>query len=229
VWSTSCKCCPIYPLAAMKGVAQSLVTLLIILHSRGKKIFRRFSDPEQDRSSSACTDISEAPGQRTLKRQAGESAQRPLTRSSIKPRLLFPTEDQIREREEAAADDVDEDAVTDIEMPNASSPPKDKGKAHEMQTPTKTRFKPVTPPTTARVTRTKKAAVAQPTPIPEEEEDEPEPISLGTDDTFPAKKTSKSPFDSWQRTKAGRKRPGEASESMGAGKRTRSSAVESPA
>lgn len=48
---------------------------------------------------------------------------RPFTRSSIKPRLLFPTEEQRREREQRAIaeeeddddDDVDEEAITEVD------------------------------------------------------------------------------------------------------------------
>ena len=126
-------------------------------------------------------------------------------------------------------DDVDEEATTDIEMPNASSPVKQKGKAHDVQTPTRARFRLVTPPTTGRATRsvTKKATSAQGTPS---YEDDAEPTSVGTDETYPpqSRRSAKSPFDSWQRTKNGKKRAGDVAES--AAKRTRSNAVvESPA
>ncbi|KAK4547764.1 hypothetical protein LTR36_000722 [Oleoguttula mirabilis] len=197
---------------------------------RGKKVFRRFSDPREERASSAGTEISDVPGQRTLRRQAGPAAQRPLTRSAIKPRLLFPSEEQLLERDQGL-DDVDEEAVTDIEMPNASSPVKQKGKAHDLQTPTRHRFKPATPPRTSRATRSmdKNASPVQQTPI---YEDEPEPMSVGADERFPAQSNRKphSPFDTWQRTKTGRKRSGDAADGAGSGKRTRSSvAIESPA
>lgn len=207
--------------------------------SRGKKIFRRFSDPEEERASSAGTDTSDVPGQRTLKRQAGAAAQRPLTRSSIKPRLLFRSSDQLLERE-PGPDDVDEEAVTDIEMDNASSSPvkAQTGKAahnnNDQQTPARVHFKPTTPPpSTTRATRSagKKASpLLQLTPV---YEDEPEPMSVGTDETFPAQAKGKgkghSPFDAWQRTKAGRKRAGEPAEGASVGKRTRSAGLESPA
>ena len=195
--------------------------MLILRDSRGKKIFRRFSDPEDERSSSAATETSDVPGQRSLRRQAGAAAHRPLTRSAIKPRLLFPSEDQLIEREQGL-DDVDEEALTDIEMPNAPSPVKQKGKVHELQTPTKTRFRLSTPPTTGHATRsvTKKATPAPGTPIYDSEA---ELMSVGTDETYPAKRSAKSPFDTWQRTKHGKKRAGDVAES--AAKRTRSNAV----
>ncbi|KAK5131097.1 hypothetical protein LTR08_001315 [Meristemomyces frigidus] len=196
---------------------------------RGKKIFRRFSAPEEERSSSAATELSEVPGQRTLRRQAGAAAQRPLTRSAIKPRLLFPSEEQLLEREQGL-DDIDEEATTDIEMPNALTPVKQKGKAHDLQTPTKPRFRLATPPPTGHATRsvTKKTSPAQATPT---YQDEAEPMSVGTDETYPtqSKRNTKSPFDAWQRTKNGKKRAGDEAESANS-KRTRSTAViESPA
>ncbi|EMC93077.1 hypothetical protein BAUCODRAFT_151442 [Baudoinia panamericana UAMH 10762] len=197
---------------------------------RGKKVFRRFSDPEAEHPTSVDNSEAEvAPGQRTLKRQAGASAQRPLTRSAIKPRLLFPSDDQLREREEGA-DDADEEATTDIEMGNDEAPIVVKPKV--AQTPTKDRFKPATiatPPTTARVTRSMNVTVSpvKLTPLVEEEELG-SSMSLGTDDSFTAvsKRGRKSPFDSWQRTKAGKKRVSEEGEKeIGAEKRTRSAAV----
>lgn len=129
-------------------------------HSRGKKIFREF--PKDDDNSDAANDSD-------LER----SNIRPLTRSSIKPRLLFPTQKQQQERETADLDD--EEATTDIEDPE-----------DHVTTPVKqTVFSPATPPTTGHATRssTKRA---------------PEPV-----DTIPYKGKKVSPFDGWARTKAG--------------------------
>ncbi|KAK3679281.1 hypothetical protein LTR78_000842 [Recurvomyces mirabilis] len=204
----------------------------VIYVFRGKKMFRRFSDPETDRSSSPATDLGEASEQRTLRRQAGAAAQRPLTRSSIKPRLLFPNEDEIRAREQSA-DEVDEEAMTDIEMSDSHDHVQNRPVG---QTPTRGRFggKPATPPTTGRATRLSNMKGSPTIPTPILEEDEPEPMSVGTDDSFGGsagpRKGRKSPFDSWQRTKAGgRKRAGEPSEEAVIGKRTRSAAIGSPA
>ncbi|KAI6803094.1 hypothetical protein KC332_g14984 [Hortaea werneckii] len=202
---------------------------------RGKKVFRRFSDPEQDRSSSAgVSDVSDAPGQRTLRRQAGTAAQRPLTRSSIKPRLLFPSEEQRLERE-AGPDDVDEEATTDIEVPNAPTPQRQKGKANlqkHIETPRKGRFDPVSPPSTKQKkgAADRSAASGQCTPILEDGESEGEPTSLpsGTFPTHTGAGSSKKIFDSWKRTKAGpsRKRAGEPMiEDESNVKRARSAAV----
>ncbi|KAK5117960.1 hypothetical protein LTR62_004004 [Meristemomyces frigidus] len=192
---------------------------------RGKKVFRRFSDPETDRSSSPVTDLRDVAGQRTLRRQAGAAAQRPLTRSSIQPRLLFPSEDDIRERERVAAE-AEEEAMTDIEMTNVH----DDVKPIDTSTPARSRgSKLISPPTTTRATRSTNMLGSPniPTPIIEEE---PEPMSVGTGESFAlmGERGKKSPFDSWQRTKASRKRAGEASDEGVVGKRTRSAAVGSP-
>ncbi|KAF2085009.1 hypothetical protein K490DRAFT_68210 [Saccharata proteae CBS 121410] len=95
---------------------------------RGKKFLRRFSETE----SGSDTDNS-MPGRGTNtshpRRMHVPSDFEPahtgrLTRSSIKPRLLFPNEAQRREREERearqlqhTATDADEEATTDIEAP----------------------------------------------------------------------------------------------------------------
>ncbi|KAK0265767.1 hypothetical protein LTS09_001004 [Friedmanniomyces endolithicus] len=203
----------------------------VIFVFRGKKILRRFSDPQSERSSTSDMDREDVSAQRTIKRQAGAGAHRPLTRSAIKPRLLWPTEEEEPEPEQGA-DDVDEEAVTDVEMGNTASPAQEKLKAAEWQTPKKARvLKLVSPPTTLRATRSSHAMAspAQMTPI---FEDEPEPMSVGTDDSSaqPKRAGRKSPFDSWQRTKTGRKRASEAGDEFEAvGKRTRSAVVESPA
>lgn len=181
-------------------------------HSRGKRIFRRFEDPRSDDASAAGTEISGTPEQRRLKHQAGPAAQRPLTRSAIKPRLLFPSQDQDQQEEDEI---VDEEAVTDIDMPDHQHSPAKSTAKHvdPLMSP---------PPTIQRATRSKKM-----TPMPEEE---PEPMSGTADDTFAEVNgggKGRSPFDTWQRTKNGRKRAGELAVAEGSGKRTRSAVLDS--
>ncbi|KAL8716343.1 MAG: hypothetical protein Q9220_000248 [cf. Caloplaca sp. 1 TL-2023] len=144
---------------------------------RGKKIFRRFTpDPDQPDLSSEETEI-EDPSPPRL---------RPLTRASVKPRLLFPTEKQRQERQLA-----EEEALTDIEDPRHA----DTGK---VVTPVKESFGPATPPTTGHATRsTTRRAADQNGSSPL---DAPELNGKGVDEHRPRKKTS--PFDGWQRTKA---------------------------
>jgi hypothetical protein len=55
-----------------------------------------------------------------IRRRAGVSPSDRFTRTSLKPKILFPTEDRLRANE-AAAEEADEEAVTDIEVPYPSS------------------------------------------------------------------------------------------------------------
>ncbi|KAK5169549.1 uncharacterized protein LTR77_005525 [Saxophila tyrrhenica] len=187
---------------------------------RGRKIFRRFTPPNTQEDDT--NDPTPTPN-RQLMRSAGATAQRPFTRSAIKPRLLFPSEEQQREREQAA-NEVDEEALTDIEMADASTV--------------------ITPPPTATSKRragTPKKRSPKGMQIVEEVEegangdeldDVPEPMSVGSEPSFAsgaggkgrASAMGKSPFDTWARTKSGKKRGSEQLDvDEGMGKRTRSS------
>ncbi|KAL8769990.1 MAG: hypothetical protein Q9209_004237 [Squamulea sp. 1 TL-2023] len=150
---------------------------------RGKKIYRRFTpEPEHPNQSSEETEVEGSTSPRL----------RPLTRSSVKPRLLFPTEKQCRERELA-----EEEALTEIE----DAEHKDK----KPITPVKQSFAaPATPPTTGHATRsaTKHAAMngndgSIPFGLPEVEGEG----FVEDEGRRTRKKTS--PFDKWQRAKAG--------------------------
>ena len=91
---------------------------------RGRKVFRKFHD---DHPSDAPTEEEDASGDDLqLLRQAGHEARRPLTRSSIKPKLLFQEEIKQRKLENGEVSD-EEEAVTDIETPIAT-PSRGKGK-----------------------------------------------------------------------------------------------------
>jgi hypothetical protein len=132
---------------------------------------------------------------------------RPLTRSSIKPRLLFPTPEQAKAREPIYHNTDDEEADTDIEEQPTSTP---SNMVKDMAaTPKAPRFAPVSPPTTARATRSKKMDISTA-----------QPESLSEDEVAPASPLMRSqrtggkvsPFDQWQRVKSGagsRKREGE--------------------
>ena len=115
---------------------------------------------------------------------------RHFTRSSVKPRFLFPASSKTPGR---TGDTTDEEAVTDIEYPEelgAGAESKDK----DLITPAKNRFY-ATPPTTARTTRTTAKRVSPPS----------SPVEIGseTDSPFTVKRAKKSPFDGWQRSKPG--------------------------
>ncbi|KAJ4994059.1 hypothetical protein SVAN01_00536 [Stagonosporopsis vannaccii] len=92
---------------------------------RGKKVFRKFHD---DHPSDAPTEEDEEASGDDLQllRQAGHEARRPLTRSSIKPKLLFQEEIKQRKLENGEVTE-DEEATTDIETPLAT-PSRGKGK-----------------------------------------------------------------------------------------------------
>lgn len=75
---------------------------------RGRKIFRRFADSVAEGNGQEMHSMSDQSAR--IRHMAGSAAHRPITRSSLKPRLLFasPQGGQI-------ADEVDEEADTDIE------------------------------------------------------------------------------------------------------------------
>lgn len=176
--------------------------ILSLVFSRGKKIYRKFPNDGSEHNDTNNPGDSERES----------STMRPLTRSSIKPRLLFPTKQQIHERTASTIDD--EEAPTDIEDPqdHEMTDPEDQ---KQVTTPVKASvFSPTTPPTTGHATRaaTKKAALDSPS-------DPPEPM-----ETVQYERRGKkvSPFDGWARTKSGtsavggkgKKREGEAMEKI---------------
>jgi hypothetical protein len=140
----------------------------------------------------------------------------PLTRSSLKPKLLFPTDEQLAVREKKPQVVTDEEAVTDIEERSSDVSTPTKGMNDIVFTPTAPKFAPVSPPTTVRATRSSKKHNEVPSP------DSSPGMTMGGDgagDERPAKNRrgeSLSPFAAWQRTKArygselqGKKRPGD--------------------
>lgn len=180
-WSTSCKF-QLYDHNSATGAKLSF--------SRGKKIFRKFVDDTDD------WDESEITADNTSSRA------RPFTRSSIKPRLLFPTEEQ-RQMRNASADYVDEEATTEVEEQDevVDSEMTDVEASTDKEvliTPVKETAEPASPPASGRATRGSTRKVSAP-----------EPVEYLPTNTTRMKKAS--PFDSWQRSKAGRetKRKGE--------------------
>jgi len=147
---------------------------------------------------------------------------RPLTRSSLKPRLLFPPAAEAELVDEEAITDIEEQAQAgDSEMTDVAA---DTEEEH-LTTPVNNVFTPFSPPTptSARVTRGSASKLVAP-----------EPIEYLPTDTKKGKKAS--PFDGWQRSKAGaaagpvgkgKKREGDIIERNGGtdGKRVRSGAA----
>lgn len=91
---------------------------------RGKKVFRKFHD---ESPSDVPTEEELSGDDRQLLRQAGAAARRPLTRSSVKPKLLFQEEIKQRKLDNGeVSEDDEEEAVTDVEVP--PTPSRGKGK-----------------------------------------------------------------------------------------------------
>ncbi|KAI0483531.1 hypothetical protein F4859DRAFT_473171 [Xylaria cf. heliscus] len=158
----------------------------VLVVFRGKKIFRKFSESmDADSSSQAENDETE---DLDLDSQAPRR-HRPMTRSSIKPRLLFPPKP--KGKQPATVTFEDEEAVTDIEdnvldhnaqdveveMP-ATPVQFTKGK---VETPEAPRFAPASPPSTGRATRSAD--------------------KLRGNDTPMGVAKVPSPFDGWRRSK----------------------------
>lgn len=201
--STSCKNSLLHSLVSSKYAFN---------YSRGKKVYRRFPN-EPDHSPGSPL------GKGMELDQEDDSPPHHFTRSSVKPRLLWPTTSSRQQKEIVE----DEEATTEIEdMPPTDSDMTDL--THETEdevvtTPAKPLFTvPTTPPTTVRATRaaTRKAIFAT-TPLEHEEE-------VCSSGRTVGKKNS--PFNSWHRAKAtaleaknGKKRQREVLDMDGGGKK----------
>jgi hypothetical protein len=82
--------------------------------SRGKKVFRKFVDPVDSDGDDDGDDLGLLAARPDLLDEDITTTVRPLTRSSIKPRVLFPTAND-RAPSSSHVSDVDEEAATDIE------------------------------------------------------------------------------------------------------------------
>ncbi|KAI1500892.1 hypothetical protein F5X99DRAFT_225495 [Biscogniauxia marginata] len=177
----------------------------IVYVFRGKKFFRKFSE------------FHEADSSEQLDAEEDEAApHRPMTRSSVKPRLLFPRTTKGKNVAAAATTIEDEEAVTDIEDHVLNDAEDDHIEAPETpvkvapekpDTPEAPRFGPTSPPSTVRATRSTTKLLAEDSPM---------------------KKMGKprSPFDGWRRSKSraephGQKREGEVLGGSHASKRQR--------
>lgn len=109
-----------------------------------------------------------------------DDASSPYSRSSIKPKLLFPLQ---RKEQQPSVDDVDEEATTDIEDAHveAEEQTMPQTPVKGMGTPQAPKFAPVSPPDTKRTTRSTNKLFEDATPV--------------------KKKGRRSPFDMWPRTK----------------------------
>ncbi|KAL1836929.1 hypothetical protein VTJ49DRAFT_4490 [Mycothermus thermophilus] len=153
---------------------------------RGKKQFRKFADVEEPTTRQGLDD-----GEGGLEGAVESPTKRHFTRSSIKPRLLFPTSSQDDESnsldDEEAATDIEDHVLASLQEEDAEKPetPNDLIDEAAPGTPPRApRHAPASPPTTTRTTRFGSKKAAEPTPKPKP----------------PAKR---SPFDSWRRVKGG--------------------------
>jgi hypothetical protein len=215
--------------------------LTIPVHSRGKKIFRRYEEAAD--GSDDDYDMSDL----ETRRRGRIPKPKRLTRSNVKPRLLFLTEEQRLAREAAMAEEADEETVGDLDVPepiarrlaisiNHDTPLHSVPAEMPVTTPVDEMMQtPSTPPPSHRATRSggkQDASSSGP--------------STGSTDQFtnkhlsyPKKGRHTSPFTSWARTKSstdlssaaavdsnskGTKREGSPVERSVGAKRTRSGA-----
>ncbi|KAJ3560248.1 hypothetical protein NPX13_g9365 [Xylaria arbuscula] len=155
----------------------------VLVVFRGKRMFRKFAeDIDEDSSSQAEGDEA---ADSDLNGQTRRN--RPMTRSSIKPRLLFPpakgkkaTTSTIEDEE--AVTDIEDNVFNDSQVAEAETPQTParvtKGK---VETPDAPRFGPASPPSTGRATRSTDKLRGGVTPM---------------------KAKGPSPFDGWRRSKS---------------------------
>ena len=186
-----------------------------IISSRGKKIFRKFdnygvNNDHQDEVSPNELDAE-------LDTTVTARLRGPLTRSAIKPRLLFPTAEQIvAKQHRSMVTNDEEEAATDIDelFDEVSSPTEQDDDF--LSTPKAPRYAPVSQAITTRATRSAKKAegtrfvdpTMPNTPTPEEG-------GSGSVTGVKVRHGKTSPFSEWRRIKggthrSGKKREGEA-------------------
>jgi hypothetical protein len=139
--------------------------------SRGKKIFKKFPDAEEPQTDDT----------------SGETHKR-LTRSSIKPRLLFPpkrADEDMNQADEEADTDIESGAEMEMDVADQEQPETPLEVDVAPGTPKAPKFAPASPPTTARATRSGNKVAEEPTPIKS------------------ARTSKRSPFDYWRHTKSG--------------------------
>lgn len=151
-------------------------------HSRGKKIFRKFSNEGDSRDND--DDLKTAEDAAVVQ-SAGPASRQRMLRRNIQPRLLFPPKEAEPEAHE------DEEALTDID-PEPPVPSQQR-----VTTPTGQTFHMNTPPASEK----KHPRI----PDPEEEDDSRMWLDGAADQDEPSKarKSRNNAFDAWQRTKPG--------------------------
>jgi len=111
-------------------------------------MFKKFITEDEDEEQLSDTEIDAE-----VQQFGSSTLHRPLTRSSIKPRLLFPSPQQVKAKEKKSQlSEDDEEAITDIEEHEFSTPAEEQD---VVVTPKAPKFAPASPPTTGRATRSK--------------------------------------------------------------------------
>jgi hypothetical protein len=181
------------------------------IHSRGKKIFRKFA--KEEGSDSELIDHEDLDAEISAK-----NLDRPLTRSSVKPRVLFPTAEQVKAKESRSqVTEDEEEAITDIEELGPSTP--SDHVARMVTTPKAPKFAHASPPTTARVTRSKNPGMDS-LPVKQTSEED----FINSPVRSRSQGSNLSPFDGWKQTKSiggSKKRAGEPLTKGRASKKTR--------
>ncbi|KAI1141818.1 hypothetical protein F5Y05DRAFT_373887 [Hypoxylon sp. FL0543] len=153
---------------------------------RGKKIFRKFSDQDLDSADEADGEIID--GEFHFHATQSSDRMRPLTRTSIKPRLLFPPKGKDvakgNKEDEEAVTDIEDHVLGDAEGDGIVAPTTPADMVDEKpQTPVAPRFAPASPPSTVRATRASSRLQASETPVKQQHK-------------------QRSPFDGWRRSKS---------------------------
>lgn len=153
-WSTPCKFTSTYRL----GFTNTS-------HSRGKKFWRKFDDKSEGQEIEDSADLDAELDAIIPPRLRGS-----LSRSAIKPRLLFQT--NASPKEESLTASHDEEAVTDIEATDAEATDVDEAMVEfttpvelsdqPVATPKAPRFAPASPPISCRTTRSQKTGSSSP-------------------------------------------------------------------
>ncbi|KAL7622522.1 hypothetical protein AAE478_008029 [Parahypoxylon ruwenzoriense] len=159
----------------------------IVYVFRGKKIFRKFASVDDTESTSQSGVEAEVDAE--FRSSEALEISRPLTRSSVKPRLLFPSKQKGKETSTAVVEDEEADTEIEDHVLNdvddqVETPATPIAKvAKKPDTPEAPRFAPASPPTTVRATRSGDKPRAEDSPMKK-----------------PVK--PRSPFDGWRRSKS---------------------------
>lgn len=156
--------------------------------SRGKKFFRKFDDEAEDEADD--NDLGLFASRPDLLDSSAVSDTRRLTRSSIKPRVLFPGRND--DNKEDIPSETDEEAATDVEDNGVS---KDTNEADDMEV----QQDPVTPPVDSTVATPATPGATIRNLRSHARRGRPECGTTPTAST--TKKTKVSPFAGWQRKK----------------------------